>query len=273
MFDFLEEFPWYLGSLLSVFGLGFIAILGLFITRYFAKKHDFRAHHDVAGFTFGTIGVMYAVLLSYIVVDVHDRYNQIHHNIDIEANLVAELYRDSDIFPEAMKNNIKNLLRQYVSTTLVDNMEFTQSGKEDPTIHGIVSKLWQNYYSFQPETKREEIWYAVSINKLNEFNRTRLTRLFNNRESIGTMMWAMLIVGACITVSFMYFFTVDNFLMQAIMTAMLAAFIALMLFLISSLDTAFIGNIHVSPNHFAEVLDYLDLWDQDVQGILKHELS
>lgn len=272
MFDLLEQLPWYLAALLTVLAASFIAILGLFITRYFAKKYNFRAHHDVAGFTFGIIGVMYAVLLSYIVVDVHDRYNAIHQNIDVEANLVAELYRDSEVFPEVMKNNIKNLARQYVTMTLIDNMEFALNGKENPAIHGIVSKLWQSYYSFQPENKREEIWYAESIKKLNEFNRARLLRLFNNQESIGTMMWTMLIAGACITVSFMYFFTVDKFFMQAIMTAMLAAFIALMLFLISSLDTAFVGNIHVSPNHFAEVLDFLDLWDQDARGILKHEL-
>jgi hypothetical protein len=263
MFNFFEYTPWYFAAFVIIFGSAFLSIIVLFILRSLINTKRLKDHHDVAGFTFGIVGVMYAVLLSYMVVDVHDRYNEIHQNIDLEANLVAELYRDAEVFPENIRKNIKHFVRQYIEITTKDGFEFDISGTMNSGIHETISGLWKVYYSFEPVTERDKVWYAESIRKLNDFNRVRLLRLFNNNESIGTMMWTMLIVGACITVSFMYFFRIENVWFQALMTGLLSGFIGLMLFLIASLDTAFVGDIHVSPVHFMEVSEFLDRWDRE----------
>ncbi len=263
MLNFLEQVPWYFSSFVIILGSSLLAILLLIATRYFFDGKKMKEHHDVAGFTFGIVGVMYAVLLSYMVVNVHERYNDIHRNIDIEANLAAELYRDAEVFPEKIKSQIKLDVRRYIDSTTRDGYEFDEMGNMNMAIHEAIGDLWNVYYNFEPTTERDKIWYAESIRKLNEFNRVRLLRLFNNNESIGTMMWTMLLVGAFITISFMYFFRIENLWFHALMTGLLSGFIGLMLFLIASLDTAFVGDIHVSPIHFIEVREFLDRWDRE----------
>lgn len=264
MINFLEQAPWYLSVFFVFFGAGIIAITGLLVFRYFVDTKGLKAYHDVAGFTFGLIGVIYAVLLSYIVVDVHDRFNQVHQNMDLEANLAVELYRDSEVFPEDVRNNIKKQIRQYLDTISKGGSEFDTNGAIDPKIHESVAALWKAYYDFEPLSNREKIWYQESIKKLNEFNRARLVRLFNSNTSIGDMMWSILIVGACTIIFFMYFFRVENVKFHALMTGILAGFIALMLFLVQSLDTVFVGDIHVSTDHFIEVKQFLDIVDKEI---------
>lgn len=258
MFDFLEYIPWYFAVVVVFFGGALIAVFGLLSLRYLINTKKMKDHHDVAGFTFGIIGVMYAVLLSYIVVDVHDRYNEIRQNIDIEANLVLELYRDSEVFSNETKTAIKGLIHQYLEMTIREDFPEDGSIKQNEKIENVIKKLWNEYYSYEIKSEKDKIWYGESVRKLNEFNRVRLLRLFNNNESIGTMMWTMLILGACITVSFMYFFRVEDLLFQVLMTTFLAGFVSLMLFLIQSLDTPFYGDIHVLPTHFSEVLQQLN---------------
>lgn len=262
MMSFLEQAPWYLSVVMVLFSAAIVAILGLLIVRNSTNKGHFKEHHDVAGFTFGIVGVIYAVLLSYIVVDVHDRFNQIHQNITLEANLAVELYRDSEVFPKVVRDAIKNQIHQYIEAMANGQPEFDSQGKVATKIHDALSALWKAYYDFEPVSNREKIWYSESIKKLNDFNRARLLRFFNTNTSIGSMMWTILIVGACITISFMYFFRVENVWYQAAMTALLASFIALMLFLIQSMDTVFSGDLKVSTENFIEVRQFLQVVDQ-----------
>ena len=45
-----------------------ITIGSLFLVRRFIPFHRLKSHNDVAGFIFSTIGVIYAVLLAFMVI-------------------------------------------------------------------------------------------------------------------------------------------------------------------------------------------------------------
>jgi hypothetical protein len=48
----------------------------------------------VSGFTFATVGVIYAVLLAFVAVAVWQNFAQTDNQVQTEANLVGDLYRD-----------------------------------------------------------------------------------------------------------------------------------------------------------------------------------
>ncbi len=59
---------WGIGGVLIVsFGL-IAAGLGLMLTRRFVAIPALDSHHEVAGFIFGTLGVIYAVVLAFVLV-------------------------------------------------------------------------------------------------------------------------------------------------------------------------------------------------------------
>lgn len=259
MYNFFENYPWYLGTFLAVSFSVLLALTGLRLVRSSRNNYKLRANHDIAGFTFGIIGVIYAVLLSFTVVSVQERFNEIQRNLDTEANLLADLFRDSQVFPQETRNHIRKSLGDYTEAMtrhyIIDEDTFVSS-----PLRQTVADLWNAYYDFKPVTEQEKILYVQSIQKLNDFNHVRLLRLFAGKQSISPMMWALLIFGAILTTTFMYFFYSEHFLPQAIMTAMVAGLISFMLFFIFSMDSAFNGYVRVSTEHFKEIHKLYKQW-------------
>ena len=76
-------------------------------------------------------------------------------------------------------------------------------------------------------------------------------------------MWCLLNIGAVITISFMFFFGLENFQSHMLMTALLAGYLSFMLFLVYSLDNVFKGPQGIKPVALEQVYALFDELDQD----------
>jgi len=77
------------------------------------------------------------------------------------------------------------------------------------------------------------------------------------------MMWGLLILGACITIGFIYLFHVKPLWLHMIITGLLAGLIAFMLFLIGELDRAYTGTVRVTPLSIQKVQKMLEKWERN----------
>lgn len=249
---------WTLYGLFFVIPVIVFAVFGLYLVRKTSYSKLFVDHHDVAGFTFGIIGVVYAVLLGFIVVTVQERFNQAHQSSEMEGNTLSELYRDAAVFSPDKKAEIRGLIREYVNSVLADEWDKMSTLTISDQTVDIVKKIWTAYAQIEPKDQRESIWLQESLSKLNEFSAQRLQRLYHGYESLGGMMWMLLIMGAIITIGFIYLFYVKNFLYHALMTGLLAGLIAFMLFLVGELDRAYDGSYRVNPIALQKVKQLID---------------
>ena len=71
-----------------------LALCGMVVVRRNVEVSELEAHHDVAGFILAVVGVVYAVLLAFIVIIVWEQYDTAEE-ADTEASLVLALYRDA----------------------------------------------------------------------------------------------------------------------------------------------------------------------------------
>ncbi|MFN4174613.1 MAG: DUF4239 domain-containing protein [Parachlamydiaceae bacterium] len=253
---------WIINALLVVFIIVAGSILGLYWTRNKQFLEYFREHHDVSGYTFGIIGVVYAVLLGFTVVTVQEKFNQAHQAIETESNYITDLYRDAEVFDKETQDKIHDLLKGYVHLVLNDEWP-KMANREMSALTALqMKKIWAAYADIRPTDERESIWLSQSLSKLNEFSATRLSRLFHGNESLGPMMWVLLIVGASITISFIFLFHVRPLWLHAIMTASLAGLIGFMLFLIGELDQAYSGTVQVSSFSIERVQKLLEKWEK-----------
>lgn len=261
---FAETFsslPWYYLAFF-ITGLAVIlALFGLVQVRRVVGVEKLRQNHDVAGATFGIIGLIYGVILGFTIVNVHDRFNRAHQNLENEANSLIDLYRDAAVFPPEMRNDIRTHLRGYVHHVI--NEEWPKMMSEEKiqaSAPEAVTKLWDAYYKYIPQDARQKAWYEASITNLNEFSDLRHGRLFNTRYSQGAMMWTLLIGGAVMTILFMCFFGSSSLYSQMLMTACLTACVAFMLFLIFTLDAVFTGGARLEPTVLLDTLNSFDNW-------------
>jgi hypothetical protein len=82
------------------------AVGGLLVVRRFLPAMILRGHNDVAGFIYAVLGVIYAVLLPFVLVVVWEEFREAEHGAMQEAQTLAALRQDGQPFPEATRHHV-----------------------------------------------------------------------------------------------------------------------------------------------------------------------
>src|SRR5437868_12955855 len=116
----LVEVPTALLAVLAFVVAVGLSIGGLMLVRQSVELSTLERHNDVAGFIIAVVGVLYAVLLAFVVVVTWQAFDRAGQVAGEEAQLVEGLYRDSAVFgpPSA---DIRRALESYA--TLVAGRE------------------------------------------------------------------------------------------------------------------------------------------------------
>jgi len=251
------EAPWAIGATIMVSIFVLLAVIIVLIFRRYVPAAVLKKHHDVAGYVFTNIGVLYAVLLGFTVVNAQERFDKIKDAIEVEASFLSELYRDVEVFPEKSRQELQDAIKEYCRSVVHEEWALLAEKKASASTAHALNTLWHGFYNLDPKTQKEEIWYAESINKLNKLMKSRMKRILSSRDSLGSEMWSLLILGGIVMTVFMCFFGLDSGFTHALMAGILAATAAFMLFLIYSLDSAFSGSVSASPDAIQRALDAL----------------
>ena len=97
-----------------------LSIIGLYVIRVFHSPAKLKLHNDVAGFIFATVGVTYAVLLSFIVSVTWQDFDEARENAYREAHAIVSLYHDTRPLPTAFRSELKRNLVTYVDAIIED---------------------------------------------------------------------------------------------------------------------------------------------------------
>jgi hypothetical protein len=234
-----------------------ISITSLLIIRKFYPHNKCKPHNDIAGFIFATLGVIYAVLLAFIVVITWQDFDKSQDVTVNEANSIAALYRDSTPFPAEFRAELKNELINYVKDIINEEWQMMAKGQRSAGAQKMQEELWKLYGGFQPKNETQKIFLAESVKKLNQAAEMRRQRIVYASTGIHPLLYFVLIAGSFITIAFTMLFGTENIIPHLIMVALLAAMIAITLFTVIAMDYPFTGGIGITPDVFINMLSSL----------------
>lgn len=250
----LEALSWGYATLLFIGLFILVAIVGILVVRDQSNPKHLKAHHDVTGFIFANIGVLYSVLLGFTVVNAQQHFDKMNENSKLEAANILELYRDTVTFSKKDQVAIRKALLTYGTSILEEEWNHLPKGVPHQNTSKQFNALWDAYYDVEIVSRKQEILYAQSIQKLNDLMTFRLSRIVGSEESLGDEMWAFLIFGALVILAFICFFAFENLWLHLLLASTLAATTAFLLFLIYALDSSFTGPVSVKPEALKKVL-------------------
>lgn len=262
MILFLFSLPWFVSAILIILIFSLLSLLGLFIVRKIAPVKLFSSHHDFTAFSFNTIGLIYAVLLGFTIWNSQEKYTRVRQTTMSEAQMLVDLYRGMEVFPENDKKAVRTTLRAYAQHVINEEWPLMASGQILFHHSYFSDEIWHRIMQFSPRDRREQVWLNQELNNLNTLSLQRRLRLFESLETLGWMFWVLLIGGGIINVIAIYFFYVKNVKIQAIMTVLLSGTITFMLYIILCLDHPFLGDAGMKPYPFEWTLKSFDEWDQ-----------
>ena len=233
------------------------AIAGLLVFRRMIPVHRSKQHNDIAGFMFATMGVIYAVLVAFMVIVSWQNFDKTSVNLEKEANDYADLYRDSTGLSKDTQIKIKSALAAYVSSAVNDEWPLLAKGQSSKKTHALLLKVWDVYINFSPKTETQKVFFAESVRKLNDANELRRLRIVDAKDGLHPVLWSVLIVSGIITILFTFFFGTENFIEQICMTCLLSSLIALVLLTIMVFDYPFTGDVSISPAVLRQILGVL----------------
>jgi hypothetical protein len=244
-------------TVLIVGALVLFAVGGHFLVRAIMPIHQRKLHNDVAGPIFATVGVIYAVLLAFLVIIAWENFHNASNDVAREANYLAAVHRDSGALAPAFRGSFKTALQGYVSEIIHDEWPLLAKGERSDKVQAAQDKLWNLLTNYRPRTETEKVFFAEMVSKFNQAAEYRRLRILNAHEGIHPVLWFVLIAGGLITIAFTFFFGTENFGAQLWMSGLLAALIALALLTIMVLDFPFSGDVSIKPDTFRLILQTL----------------
>lgn len=236
-----------------------VALAGLFLTRRFLlprlEFHD--GYNDAVGGTVQAIGVFYGVTVGLIAVSVWNNYASGSEMASREASAIAALYRDVSMFPEPSRGQMREEVRVYTETVVKVVWPAQKRGQASKEGTRVMDKLQNILASFQPADEGQSIRYAEALRAFNLLCERRRMRLDAVGGALSQTMWAVIWVGAVISIGVAYFFDLKDARMHALLVGLMAAFLALVVLMIVINDRPFFGTFGVGPDSYQLILDTL----------------
>jgi hypothetical protein len=231
------------------------AVAGLGLVNRLVPTEYREEHNDVAGFIYAVVGVVYAVLLAFVVVASWEDFEAARDTTEVEANELAEIFWLAHRFPESQERRLHELSRSYARVVVDQEWLLMQEGRESPHAWALLNQIRSTIEGYEPRTQAGQVLYEHALERVRNLAEARRDRLLEAEQGMPAILWAALVVGGVITVGFTYLFGLKSNLAHTLMIAALTAILTMVIVTIGALEGPFSGDVRVPPSAFELVLD------------------
>ena len=232
-----------------------LAMTGPFIVRLRVRLARLRGNNEVAGFKFAVIGVLFAVLLAFVVIISWERFHDAENALAREAGAAATIYRLAGGLDETTAATLRANLSAYLKSVLADDWPAMVRGHSSSATTRMLSDLYDQVIRYSPTGLRESNLQAELMSMLDQVTRARRERLVMAEGTVPHVVWFVLFLGATLTISFTFFFGTENLIAQSVMTGILAAIILSAVVVVIALDRPYTGAVVVSREPIRGLLE------------------
>lgn len=253
----LMTLPLWVSALLLVGVPTLIAMAGPIVVRRFVKLERLVTNNDVAGFKFGTLGALYAVLLAFVVIVVWENFSEAESDVSREAGAAATIYRLVDGMDSAPRAALRDSLTAYLQSILDNDWQAMANGKGSPEVTRALDRVYGQALAFKPDDPREAQILSRVLDQLGVLTEARRARIVKSAGIVPDLIWLVLFGGAVLTIGFTFFFGTENLRAQAVMTGALSLLIFSGLLVVVAIEHPFLGAAKVEPRAILEVVQDL----------------
>jgi hypothetical protein len=259
MLDFLFDLPLLITGPAIIASLCLFAIGGLrLVRRRVLPRLQIHAHDsEFSGAMVQSVMVFYGLSVALIAVTVFQTYSDVSKIVSQEATAVAALYRDVSSYPEPVRSELQEELRNYTDSVIHQAWPLQQRGQVPSRGVEQMNRFQETLTKFEPATEGQKILHGETLRAYNEMIEARRLRLDAARTGLPAVMWGVIVLGAFISLSACFFFKVEDVRLQGIQVLLLAVFIGLVIFMIFALDRPFRGDLGLPPDPYQLVYDQL----------------
>jgi len=226
----LTYVPTWLLTLLAIGSTISLSIAAMWLVSPVVQAAMQGHHNEVAGYIFAVVGVLYGVLLGFLVIAQWQAYHEAAVATYQEVGTLGALYRETVALPRLMR---------VVETELpsMQAAERTRLTAASATHHVFVV-----YTRLIPSNAV----HTSSFDLLSSLEELRNEHFSSDEVAMPRLFWLVLLLGGAMTIGFSILFYMENRFIQTVLVAATSAMIASSLMLVLVLSHPFIGATKIS---------------------------
>lgn len=238
-----------------------IALTGLLLTRKFLipRLHYTEDANDAVSGTVQAIGVFYGITVGLIAVGVWNTNSNASDLVSKEAAAIGTLYRDVGGYPSPLREELRGKLREYTVFLIEQAWPAQKEGRGQEISGGrgaqILDEFQNGLYFFNPSNASQSALHFEALTAYNHLLEYRRLRVDAVNGGLSMIMWAVIWVGAAISVGVAYFFNIPDVKLHVILVALMGGFLGVLLFMIVINDKPFYGAVSISSEPYKLILD------------------
>lgn len=215
-----------------------------------------KANNDAVGFVFAQVGVVYAVVLAMVVVGVWEARSRAHENTYTETNALLQIAWYSRTLPKAEGDRLAGLTERYTTRVIRDEWPLLAEQRDDPVAWRQFTEIRALINEREPATGADEVRYDGALAAVAQLGDARRERV-NEAATAGVplLLWAALLIGALVTLAFVYLFGMESLRTHTLVVFALALTMGVMLLIVYEFDYPFSGPLKVGPTAFELALE------------------
>lgn len=230
-----------------------VGSIGLMIFRKIFPNPLNKANNDCISLSLSTVGLFSSVLISLIVVNVWNFYNNVDRKVNIEARGVEDFYHLTQAMPEPIKSQLVADVAKYVDVVVNQEWPAMAANKEVGDKGRLILIHSKNLLlSFKTTDLVAANTQAALYSKVSDLFDARRDRLIATKDHVPSVIWLVMFLSAFLTVAVSYLYTAESFKMHLISTGFITATLSASLFLIVIFGHPFQGNMRIEPTNFIE---------------------
>jgi hypothetical protein len=235
-----------------------VSITGLALTASRVREtklHEQLDNGAIAGLLAALIGI-YAIAAGLTAVAVWGNTQDAGTNVAREAAAIDVLFHDFGGYPQPLRTQLQQALVDYTRYVIDDEWPLHTHGEAPTGTLKVIEDAQRAIFAFEPATEGQKAVHALVLpayNRVIEMRRLRLQAVGDT--ALPGALWVVVILLGVIAISSCFLLRLDSFAMHAIVTTLVAAPIALILYFIAVTDRPFQGGVSVSSEPYRLVLE------------------
>jgi Protein of unknown function (DUF4239) len=214
-----------------------------------------RAFKAVSPGMLPTLGILFALLVGFIAVEVWNNFDKAKVAVAAEASALRAVVLLAGTFPEEQKTRIYALIDRHIEVAV--NEGWPAMARHRLTLSTLSTALIEALHdtlTLKPADDSQRIAQTEMVKAIHAAMDARRQRIVVSQSAVGTVKWAgILLQGLCTLVAIAMVHS-DNRLACAIAMTLFATGIALSLLLIAAYSRPFTGEISVRPDLLKQVI-------------------
>lgn len=214
-----------------------IAAGGVLVTRPWIRRRvgTDREHNDRVIFIVEAVGIFYGLLLGLVAFGAYDHYNEVKELVNRESALLGTFYREAQSLSNEQRCELQSLLDDYMHHQ-VNKVWPPQATGEIVQSGGRTDAIQKALMSRDPVGHSQIAAQFVMFERYGDFSDARRERQLQVEIGVQPVLYFVLFLGGLVVFGLTWFLSLDKLGDHIAISALVAAFIALFLFLIVVLD-------------------------------------